>query len=346
MLRHRMTPSDRVAAVLVRALGALPARAKRALAGKPVVRDGQELALDAQLVLRVNALNPRPPVEERTPAQARADIRRSTALVAGKPVELERVDDTTVAGAEGRLPARLYVPHDATADALILFFHGGGWVVGDLDTHDAPCRHLARASGMKVLSVAYRCAPEHPYPAPVDDALAAFRDVAQGGHTRVVVAGDSAGGHLAAMVALHTANSANDEPTPAMQVLVYPATDFVGDHASTALFADGFMLTKRSMDWYEAQFVPRAEDKAPASPLHHDIPPRTAPAFVLTAGFDPLRDEGEAYARKLREHGIPATTRRHPGQIHGFLNMTAVGTPAREAIAEIAGAIRTTLATS
>ncbi|HWT93324.1 MAG TPA: alpha/beta hydrolase [Solirubrobacteraceae bacterium] len=343
-----MSPTDRVAASLVRALGALPPKAKRALAGKPVVRDGQQLALDAQLVLRANGLNPRPPVEERTPQQARADIRRSTSLIAGRPIPLDRVDDTTVAGAEGRLPARLYVPHDAAPGALILFFHGGGWVVGDLDTHDAPCRHLARASGTKVLSVAYRCAPEHPYPAPVEDALAAFRDVAQGGHTKVVVAGDSAGGHLAAMVALHTAKSdgPEPEPTPAMQVLIYPATDFVGDHASTALFADGFLLTKRNMDWYEAQFVPRAEDKAPASPLRQDIPERTAPAFVLTAGFDPLRDEGEAYARKLRQAGVPATIRRHPGQIHGFLNMTAVGTPAREAIAEIAGAIRTTLATT
>lgn len=341
-----MSPADRVAAALVRALGALPDRAKRALAGPPVVRDGRQLDLDAQLVLRLNNLNPRPPVEDRTPQQARADIRRSTALIGGRPVELARVEETTVAGAAGRLPARLYVPHNAAKDALVLFFHGGGWVVGDLDTHDAPCRHLARASGVKVLSVDYRCAPEHPYPAPVDDALAAFRDVAQGGHTQVVVAGDSAGGHLAAMVALHTARSERPEPTPAMQVLIYPATDFVGDHPSTALFADGFMLTKRNMDWYEAQFVPRAEDKHPASPLQAEDLTDLAPAFVLTAGFDPLRDEGEAYARKLQQAGVPATIRRHPGQIHGFINMTAVGTPAREAIAEIAGAIRTRVNTT
>ena len=246
-------------------------------------------------------------------------------MVAGRRIELPTVHDATVAGHA----ARMYVPQDASR-TLILFFHGGGWVVGDLDSHDAPCRALARASGMPVLSIDYPRAPEHPWPEPLDHALAAF-DEARRRHERIVVAGDSAGGHLAAMVALRRPAAA--------QLLIYPATDFTRDHPSTLLFADGYLLTKRNMDWYEEQFVPREEDKRAASPLHAPNLADAPPAVVVTAGFDPLRDEGEAYAEALREAGVRVVVRRYPGQVHGFVNMTGLAST-REAIAEMAGMVR------
>jgi acetyl esterase len=342
-----MTAGERLQAGALRALIALPPRAKRALAGPPVRRDGLELDLDARLVVRLNERHPRPPLEARTPAQARADLRRSTRIVAGPRIDVATVRDVTVAGAAGPLPARLYVPAEAVDGGpgpLVLFFHGGGWVAGDLDTHDAPCRHLARAAGMRVLSVAYRRAPEHPYPAPVEDAVAAFGDVAAraaelgADPARIAVAGDSAGGHLAAMVAQRAATG--EHARPAFQVLVYPATDLVEDHPSERLFAEGFLLTKASMDWYEANFLPAGADAHAASPLRAERLDGVAPALVVTAGFDPLRDEGEAYAARLRDAGVRTVLRRHPGQLHGFLNMTGVGTGAREAIAEIGGVLR------
>ena len=320
-----MTPAERAQAAALRALVALPPRAKRAIAGPPETKDGNTLELDAQLMLRLERTNPRPPVEERGHVQGREDLLVSTRMVAGPPIELRKVHDATVAGR----PARMYVPDDAQ-DTLILFFHGGGWVVGDLDSHDAPCRALARAAQMPVLSIDYPRAPEHPWPEPLDHALAAF-DEARQRHERIVVAGDSAGGHLAAMVALRR--------PAAFQLLVYPATDFTHTYESEKLFAEGYFLTKSNMDWYEAQFVPDPADKRAASPLHAGNLAEAPPACVVTAGFDPLRDEGEAYARALTEAGIRTVLRRHPGQVHGFLNMTVLPS-SREAIAEMAGVLR------
>jgi acetyl esterase len=320
-----VTPAERAQAAAFRMLAGLPARAKRAIAGPPETKDGNTLDLDAQLVVRLERMNPRPPVEERGHVLGREDLLTSTRMVAGPPVELRKVHDATVAGR----PARLYVPHDAR-DTLVLFFHGGGWTVGDIDSHDSPCRALAKAAGMPVMSVDYPLAPEHPWPEPLDHALAAF-DEAQQHHERIVVAGDSAGGHLAAMVALRR--------PAAFQLLIYPATDFTHTYESERLFAEGYLLTKRNMDFYEAQFVPDAADKRAASPLHADDLAQAPPAMVVTAGFDPLRDEGEAYAAKLEQAGVRTILRRHPGQVHGFLNMTALPST-REAIAEMAGVLR------
>ena len=320
-----MSPAERAQAAAFRALAQLPPRAKRRIAGAPETKDGNTLDLDAQLVVRLERMNPRPPVEERGHVQGREDLLVSTRMVAGPPAELRKVHDATVAGRR----ARMYLPHDAQ-DTLVLFFHGGGWTVGDLDSHDAPCRALARAAQMPVMSIDYPLAPEHPWPEPLDHALAAF-DEARQRHERIVVAGDSAGGHLAAMVALRR---------PAVfQLLIYPATDFTHTYDSERLFAEGYLLTKRNMDFYEAQFVPDPADKRPASPLHAENLAEAPPAYVVTAGFDPLRDEGEVYAAKLGEAGVRTTLRRHPGQVHGFLNMTALPST-REAIAEMAGALR------
>lgn len=341
-----MSPLDRALALLLRALLALPAAVKRALAGRPVRRDGLELDLDAQLVLRLGELSPRPPLDGRTPAQARADLVRSTALVAGRPEPIAEVRELEVAGAAGPLRARLYAPVRAVTP-LLVYFHGGGWVVGDLETHDATCRLLARAAGVRVLSVDYRLAPEHPYPAAIEDALAAFRDAAaRAGElgadpARAGVGGDSAGGHLAAWVAQRAAREGG--PAPVVQLLVYPATDFVEDRPSKALFAEGFLLTRPNIDWYERQFLQDLALREEASPLRAADLSGLAPAIVLTAGFDPLRDEGEEYAERLRAAGVPVVLRRHEGQVHGFFSMVGAGRAPREAVAETAGMLRAAL---
>jgi acetyl esterase len=320
-----------VQSAVLRALMALPRPVKRLVAGSPIRRDGLELDLDAQLVVRLDRLNPRPEVQDRTPQDARQDLRDACAVVAGPRdamAEVRRLDR-----------ARLYVPHGDTG-AVLVYYHGGGWVVGDLDSHDAPCRALAAASGARVLSVDYRLAPEHPWPAPLEDALAAFERGVElaGDPSRVAVGGDSAGGHLAAWVALRA--------EPAFQLLIYPATDIGSQRPSKGLFGEGFLLTKPNMDYYEAQLLRGGAGAREVSPLHADDLAQAAPAMVVTAGFDPLRDEGEAYAEALREAGVPVILRRHVGQVHGFVNMTAAGPGPREAIAEMGGALRAALSLS
>jgi acetyl esterase len=336
-----------------RAIAALPPSAKRRIAGRPIRRDGLELDLDLQILVKLYERNPRPPLRIGTPAEAREDLRHSVRVIAGAPIALASVQETTIAGADGPLRARLFVPDDApdgVPEPLIVYYHGGGWVAGDLDTHDQPCRLLARTSGARVLSVDYRLAPEHRFPAPVEDALAAFRDaVARADQlgadpARIAVAGDSAGGHLAAVTAQRSA--ADGGPAPAFQLLIYPATDCAEVAQSRLTFAEGFILTKENMDWYEQQFLgPDADRRDPrASPLLANDLSATAPALVVTAGFDPLRDEGEAYARRLREAGVRTILRRHAGYLHGFLHALVCGTGPREAIAEMGGVVRAALA--
>jgi acetyl esterase len=344
---------ERAEVAAARAVASLPAAAKRRIAGEPIRRDGLELDLDMQVLLKLDALNPRPPLSSGTPADARAELRHSVQVVAGKPVALASVRQTTVAGADGPLPARLFMPDEAleaTPGPLIVYYHGGGWVAGDLDTHDQPCRLLAKASGARVLSVDYRLAPEHRFPAPVADALAAFYDAIASADqlgadpARIAVAGDSAGGHLAAVTAQQAVIDGG--PTPAFQLLIYPVTDLVGTAPSRMTFAKGFVLTKENMDWYEEQFLgPDVDRRDPrVSPLLTEGLGTTAPALVVTAGFDPLRDEGEAYARKLSQAGVRTILRRHPGYVHGFTHALSGGAGPREAIAEMGGVLRAALA--
>jgi acetyl esterase len=351
-----LTLADRLEIAAARAVSALPPAAKRRIAGKPIRRDGLELDLDMQLLVKLDARDPRPPLSTGTPEQAREDLARAVRVVDGPSIDLPEVRDTTVAGAEGPLQARLFVPDDGGGDAdgaggaLIVYYHGGGWVTGDLDTHDHPCRLLAKAAGARVLSVDYRLAPEHPFPAPVDDALAAFRDAVERAHelgadpARLAVAGDSAGGHLAAVTAQQAI--ADGGPGPAFQLLIYPVTDLVNVAQSRLTFAEGFVLTKQNMDWYEEQFVRSDADRHDprASPLLGEPDGASAPALVVTAGFDPLRDEGEAYARKLREAGVRTILRRHGGYVHGFTHALIFGPGPREAIAEMGGVLRAGLA--
>jgi acetyl esterase len=257
--------------------------------------------------------------------------------------------DLVVDGAEGELPARLYIPSSRVgADPVptLLYYHGGGWVYGDLESHDAACRFLAETSGVQVLAVDYRLAPEHPLPAGLEDARAAFRWLVANAERvnadpeRLAVGGDSAGGNLAALVAL----TAAEEGLPLRaQLLIYPATDFSRHSRSRDLFAEGFFLTDRFMVQCEDWYLPAGHDRSDpfASVLLTDkVPDGVAAAHVVTAGFDPLRDEGEAYADLLAGHGVTVTRTRYPSMIHGFFNIVGVGREARAYAAEIAGDLR------
>jgi acetyl esterase len=337
-----------------RVIGALPPGAKRRIAGAAIHRDGLELDLDMQVLVKLAARDVRP-LPGRTPAEARADLREGVRPFEGPPLAMASVKEMTIAGGAGPLRARLFVPHEAHEpldDApapLVVYYHGGGWTTGDLDTHEQPCRLLAKSAGARVLSVEYRLAPEHRFPAAVEDAVAAFRDaVAQAealgvDPARIAVAGDSSGAHLAAVTARLCA--ADGGPAPAFQLLIYPATDCAHTAQSRLTFAEGFILTKANMDWYEEQFLGAEGDRSDprVSPLLAEDLSGTAPALVVTAGFDPLRDEGEAYARRLAESGVRTLLRRHSGYVHGFIHALALGTGSREAIAEMGGVLRAAL---
>ena len=222
-------------------------------------------------------------------------------------------------------------------------------MVGDLDTHDPVCRFLAREGDVIVLAVNYRLAPEHRFPAAVEDALAAFRWAAREASRldadagRIGVAGDSAGGNLAAVVAQLATQAGT--PRPALQLLIYPVTDLSQKHPSYRLFADGFFLTEKEMDWYRGHYLPdeAAALDPRASPLLAPDLRGLPPAIVLTAGFDVLRDEGEAYARRMEAAGVPVRLRRHAGLIHGFCNGTALNPAAHAAMREAVGWVKEAL---
>jgi acetyl esterase len=346
-----MTAGARAQSGLVRGLAALPDRALRTIVGRPVVRDGQRLDVEAQLGLRLLALAGEKDLADSTVAEARSRVAHDAGTFEGPKVEVASAADTTVEGAAGPLGARLYVPLDAGSPGpLLVYFHGGGFVVCDLDTHDNLCRFLARQSGMRVLSVDYRLAPEHPFPAAIDDAVAAFRfAVEHAGElgadpTRLAVGGDSAGGNLAAGVAVQ--GSADGGPAPAFQLLFYPWVDLTSERASYDLFGKGFYLARSDLQWYRSHYVgdeSQASDPR-CSPIAASELRGVAPAYIAAAGFDPLRDEGEEYARRLHEAGTRVALRRHPGLIHGFANTIAIGHSAREAVLQATGALRMALA--
>ena len=316
----------------------LPAPVVRRLAGRTIERDGQTLHPEVQLMLRLMDLTrePKVPTLELGKGRTATDAQ---ALAVGGLQPIGAVRAMRVAGADGDLDARLYVPR-AAADApsaaeptgLVVYFHGGGHVWGSLDSHDAACRHLAEETGHRVLAVDYRLAPEDPFPAAVEDAFEAYVWALNNAEhlgcdpDRIAVAGDSAGGHLAATTALHAA----DQGLPlAFQLLVYPVTDFVRTSRSREMFASGFFLESDYMERGGVSFFPEEgmrRDPYASILLREDIPAGLAPAHVVTAGFDPLRDEGEAYAEKLRDAGVEVTCDRFEGMIHGFFNAVGVGT--------------------
>jgi acetyl esterase len=241
-------------------------------------------------------------------------------------------------------------PSSASPGGLLVYYHGGGHVIGTLDTHDSACRFLATHAGVGVLSVDYRLAPENPYPAAVDDSIAALAWAAENAErlgfdpARIAVGGDSAGGNLAAVVAL--AAKAGEAPPPVFQLLIYPVCDYVEKRPSYETFRAGFLLTAAEMDWFRDHYLPDrdAAHEWRASPLRAPDLSGLPPAYVLTAGFDPLRDEGEEYARALAAAGVPTALRRHDGLLHSFVNQTALHRGAHDAMLEAAGALRLGLA--
>jgi acetyl esterase len=251
-------------------------------------------------------------------------------------------EDRDVPGPGGPIPVRIYRPPAATGAALV-YFHGGGWVLGSIATAHAVCATLAQGSGCTVVSVDYRLAPEHPFPAAVDDAWAATAWVLEhgdelGARGPVAVGGDSAGGNLAAVVA----RRARDAGLPlALQLLVYPVTDADLGTASYRDNATGYWLTRDAMQWFWEQYVPAGDRYHPdASPLRADDVAGVAPALVITAEYDPLRDEGEAYAARLSDAGVAVTLSRYDGLIHAFFRLPAVIDRAHDALQEAATALR------
>ncbi len=262
MSGYPTSPFERSQAALIRTLTGLPPRALRLLAGAPVIRDGQTLDPALQLMLRLGELEGRPPINALSVAGGRAEILRTVRPAAGHPAQLAEVREVTVQGAAGPLQGRLFVPFECAGDSaspLLVFFHGGGWVIGDLDSHDPPCRLLASSAGVRVLSVDYRLAPEHRYPAAADDAHAAFKDIHANAASygadpdRIAVGGDSAGGNIATVCALRAV--ADGGPAPAFQLLIYPVTNNSStDTASYRMFDDGFILTGDLMTWFRGHY--------------------------------------------------------------------------------------------
>jgi acetyl esterase len=329
---------------------ALPAPLRRLIAGRPIVLDGQRLHPDSQLLLRLQRLTGES-WSHTSAAANRAGLSRATGLIGGPVPDGVAVRALSVPRDGGEIPVRLYRP-DGLADGspLLIFHHGGGWVSGDLDTHDNLCRHLALEAGVRVLSVDYRLAPEHPFPAAVDDAWTAWEwAVEHAGElgadpARIALGGDSAGGNLSAATAHRAAGGSG--PRPVFLLLFYPGLDASRRRRSRELFGNGFFLTDEKMDWFVDQYAPdRATRVDPRlSVLLADDLSGLPPTYVATAGFDPLRDEGEAFAERLAESGVPVVLRRHEGLFHGFANALGVGTAFRLAVAEAVGALRTGLA--
>ncbi len=340
-------PTELIEAVAARALAGMPAPLVRVLGGRPTVVEGQRLDPQVQLALRLQKLTGgfKPAPVDQVRAQRRSDAR----AFAGRRIEVEGVRELEVPGPAGTIPARLYAPSGLGEDApLIVYYHGGGHVICDLDTHDQPCRFLAANTPALVLSVDYRLGPEHPFPAAVDDSVAAFewaRSQAaelRADPGRIAVAGDSAGGNLAAVVA----QLARDHEGPAFQALIYPVTDYSFKRPSYETFAEGYFLTRDEMDWFRDNYFARPEDRTDprASPILANDLTGLPPAHVVTAGFDPLRDEGEAYAEAMRAAGVAVSLIREPDLVHGFINAVGFGGRAAEAMTAITRAIREGLA--
>ncbi len=297
----------------------------------------------AQQILDGKAASGAPPLWELTPGEARAGVEASNTVIPAGP-GLESVRDVVIPSRSGGMRARLYSP-SASAPGLVVYYHGGGWVVGSLDSWDSSVRALAAASGCDVLSVDYRLAPEHVFPAAADDACDALAWAASPSglaHGRpVVVAGDSAGGNLAAVAALRARDAGG--PPVALQVLVYPVVDCDLDRRSYREYdGDEMILNRRDMVWFWDHYAPDPATRLSpdASPLRAPSLADLPPAYVVTAEHDPLRDEGFAYADRLRAARVPVEHRHFGSQIHAFFTFTGLLDDADKAVSEAAAAIR------
>ena len=291
-----------------------------------------------------------PPTHRLSPADARAFYCERRAFTQPEPPEVALVRDLAADGPHGAIPLRLYRPRGcapATQLPVLVYFHGGGWVIGDLDTHDVLCRELANAAGCAVVSVDYRLAPEHRFPLAVDDCIAATdwvwrnADALALDRDRIAVGGDSAGANLAAVVAL-AARDAGSAMALACQLLIYPATDQRRQAESHRVNGEGYLLTRDTMNYFHDHYLGGDAHDADwrASPLLHGEHSRLPPALVLTAGYDPLRDEGLQYAQRLSEAGNRATQVCFERQIHGFITMGKLLDEANAAVALCASELR------
>jgi len=286
------------------------------------------LEADARILLDRIAATEATPVYLLAPDEARQRFAQAFAALAGSPVSVARIEDRVMQTPGGSLPIRLYTPQAPAPLPVLVWFHSGGWTLGDRDTTDSLCRALASGAGCLVASVDYRLAPEHPFPAAFDDAEAAVRGVAAhagewgGDITRLAVGGESAGGNLAVVVAIRLRDTAG--PPLVAQLLVCPVMDYhdPGTPSYTA-YGDGYFLTRTIMEWFWGNYLPDGVSPTDprVSPLHAPDLAGLPPALVVTAEYDPLRDEGEAYAARLRAVGVPTLLRRYPGTIHCFLSM-------------------------
>ncbi len=304
------------------------------------------MALDPAIkaVLDAMAAAGGPALDALPPAEARKVF--DNMPLPRKQIEIASVEDRTIPGPAGEIPVRVYQPHGGGVKPVLVYLHGGGWVIGSLDSYDATCRELAQGAGCVVVSVDYRLAPEHRYPAAPNDCFAALQWVAANAASlgadpkRLAVGGDSAGGNLSAVVAL----MARDKGGPAIrfQLLIYPVTDADFTTASYAQNANGYLLTTSAMKWFWAHYIPdEAKRREPyASPLRAKDLAGLPPAWVCTAEFDPLRDEGEAYAKRLQQAGVSTAFQRYDGLIHGFVSMGLVAPKAQAAIDDAVAALR------
>ena len=304
------------------------------------------MALDSQAKFLLEQMEAAgaPPMSSLSPEEAR--LTTDFSALAGIPEKVGRVENQVIPGPGGDIPVRIYTPNGDGPFPSLVFYHGGGWVIGDLDTVDVPCRLLANRANCVVVSVDYRLAPEHKFPAAADDAYAAAKWVVENGpsikvdSSRVAVGGDSAGGNLAAVVSLMARDK--NEIDLAYQLLIYPVTNHSYETVSYRDNADGYLLTKDSMIWFWDHYLrnPQDGENPYASPLKAEDLSGLPPALVITAEFDPLRDEGEAYAQRLKEAGVSVEETRYNGMIHGFFWMPGTLDQGMKAVNQAANALK------
>jgi acetyl esterase len=321
------------------------------LTGPDVTVDGRTLDTRTQWFLQLLERSGQKPIEAMSVADARAEFDAFLPLLAGRPAPVGEILDRTIDGPAGRLRIRLYRPSGTVARLLptILYFHGGGWTIGSLEGYDLPCRFFCARTGCALVAVDYRLAPEHKFPAAIDDAVGAYRWLATEAialgidPARVVLAGDSAGGNIAAVAARLLRDEARP---PCLQWLIYPATDFAMETPSHKSCGEGFLLTHAGMKWFRGHYLGdlgKIDDPC-ASPLRADDLSGLAPALIYTAGFDPLRDEGRAYADRLSAAGVKTIHREFDSLIHGFVGMRGALQGAARAMDDMVAGLRHELA--
>ncbi|UKD55217.1 alpha/beta hydrolase [Amycolatopsis sp. FU40] len=339
----RISAGDWVQRQLGIGMGKLPPSLVKRLVKVPVNADGEQMAPEIAMLMSVVAKGP--DFSDLSPVEARAAELKDAAIYGERPLPMNVVEELRL---RGGLAATRYRARASSA-GLIVFFHGGGFVLGSRAVYDGPVRLIAHHTGMDILSVEYRLAPENPYPAPHNDAMAAWEfavaHAAEWGvpDGRIVVAGDSAGGNLAAVLAQKLRDS---RVKPALQALIYPVTDLAGSRPSNREFADSPALTAKQIAWFTDHYLPPSVERADprVSPLFAEDLTGLPPALVTVAGFDPLRDDGLAFAAKLTESGVPTQLVREPGLVHGYLSYTALSATSRDAVRRVASAITSAMA--